>query len=161
MTTDAKEWIGPDDVRPVFAPKHWAPVALLCALFASGCGASALERHTMAAAIFHEANAAAASYIEAEATAAVAAASTEAEVDAAIERRRPVEAAQHLFAASLDGYLTAILIAARAESPDMSDVRVAGIRLLDVYEQLRRLSHELGADLPSITRLVLPLLGAE
>ena len=72
-----------------------------------------------------------------------------------------MEAAQHLFAASLDGYLTAILIAARAESPDMSDVRVAGIRLLDVYEQLRRLSHELGADLPSITRLVLPLLGAE
>ena len=133
----------------------------LCALFASGCGASALERHTMAAAIFHEANTAAASFIEEEAAAAVASATTEAEVEAAIERRRPVAAAQHLFAASLDGYLTALLIVARADNPDMGDVRAAGLRLLDVYEQVRRLSHELGVDLPSITRLVLPLLGAE
>lgn len=136
-----------------------AIIVALCAIFASGCGASALERHTMAASIFHEANTAAAEYIEAEATAAVDAATTEAEVEAAIERRRPVQAAQHLFAATLDGYVTAILIAARAESPDMGDVRAAGLRLLDVYEQLRRLTHEIGVDLPSVTRYVLPLLG--
>ncbi len=135
---------------------HIVALVALCAT--TGCGASAMERATMVAGAFHMASQGSAELLDDEADRAVDRETTEQGVRDAIEARRPMEAAQHTFAASIDGYVTALRMRAREESPDMSDVMAAGLRVLDVYEQVRALAHELGVDLPSITGAVLPLL---
>lgn len=125
----------------------------------AGCGASALERHTVVASVFHRASEGSARVIEAEARAAVAKLPTAEEVHAAIERRRPIEAGQHLFASSVDAYVTALLLVAADETPDLGDAVRAGARVLAVYADLARLAAELGVELPALAPAALRLLG--
>lgn len=137
----------------------------------SGCGASALERHTMAAGILHAVADESAQIIEADAQRAADDAvapceageapreTCEAALTEAMRPRRRAAAVQRLYAAAVDGYVLAVLTAARDESPDLSlAVRALG-RVLAVYDELRALLGEYGVPLPDPGPLVRGLLG--
>lgn len=127
----------------------------------SGCGASALERHTMAAGILHGGAGVAAQVIEARAQADADAATSEADLAARMERWRRAEAAQHLAAAAVDVYVAEVLAAAvvaDSGEPDEERLLRALGEALSVYQALAVLLAEYGVTLPSVGR-VLALVG--
>lgn len=152
--------------------RAWCAIgaALAVALLLSGCGASALERHTMAAGILHAVADESAALIESEAQAAADAAvepcvsgrapreTCAAALAEAMRPRRRAAAVQRLYAAAVDGYVLAVLTAARDESPDLTlAVRALG-RVLAVYDELRALLAEYGTTLPDPGPVVRALL---
>ena len=147
-----------------FVKTRWQALTLLSlllplAVFQPGCGASALERHTIVASTLHRVSDTSAHLIETEARATVAELDDPDMVRAAIAARRPLEAAQHVLASSVDGYVTALLLVAADERPDFTDAIRAGMRVLAVYEDVARLAREFGVDLPPLTPVVVRLLG--
>jgi len=136
-------------------------VALSLALALSGCGMSALERHTTAAGILHASTGIAAQVVDQGAREAAARAGDEAELTAALVPWRRAEAAQHLAAAAVDVYVAEVLVMAlEAESGEPDDTRAvrALVAAVSAYGALVELLAEYGVTLPSVGR-VLALVG--
>ena len=127
-----------------------------CALLASGCGMSTLERHTMAAGLLHGGTGVAAQVIEARAQADADAATDEADLTARMERWHRAEAAQRLVAAAVDVYVAEVLAAAvvadNGARPDEARLLRALGEALSVYRALAELLAEYGVELPSVAR---------
>jgi len=136
-------------------------VALSLALALSGCGMSALERHTTAAGILHASTGIAAQVVDQGAREAAARAGDEAELTAALVPWRRAEAAQHVVAAAVDIYVAEVLAAAvvaDSGEPDEERLLRALGEALSVYRALAVLLAEYGVTLPSVGR-VLALVG--
>ena len=143
--------------------------ALAASVFLSGCGASALERHTMAAGILHASAGEAAAIIEADARRAADAAIApclgaddtapcEDELSRVMAPRRQAAAVQRVYASAVDSYVAALLVAASDDDPDWSDALTALARVMDVYSEVRGLAAEYGVELPQIGGVVTALL---
>lgn len=131
----------------------------------SGCGASALERHTMAAGLLRVTASAAKLAIETEAREALEGATTQEKVDSIMRTRRPIAAAQVAFAGVVDAHHDELLRAAResalsGEDPELDRARVIIASVLSAYREVAILAAEYGVTLPSIAR-VLALVGGE
>lgn len=135
----------------------------LAALALSGCGASALERHTMAAGILHGGTGVAALAIEHAAQRDADAATDEADLTARMARWHRAEAAQHVVAAAVDVYVAEVLAAAVAADngePDEERLLRALGEALSVYRALAELLATYGVELPSAGR-VLAVVGGD
>ena len=159
------------NTRPPSIPRGrvWSVPALAalsvaaCALLASGCGMSTLERHTMAAGLLHGGTGVAAQVIEARAQADADAATDEADLTARMERWHRAEAAQHLAAAAVDVYVAEVLAAAVVADigePDEARLLRALGEALSVYRALAELLAEYGVELPSVARALSVVGGA-
>lgn len=156
----------------------WATIVLaacvalaLAAVTLSGCGASALERHATAAGIMHAMANEAGALINAEAQTAADRAIApcangaqpvdvcDAELARVMAPRRRASDVQNLFASAVEGYVLAVLTAARDDEPDLSIAVQALGRVLAFYEDLRALLSEYGATLPDPGPVVRALLG--
>lgn len=136
-------------------------IALSAALL-SGCGMSALERHTTAAGILHASTGIAAQVVDQGAREAAARADDEAELAAALVPWRRAEAAQHVVAAAVDIYVAEVLaMAIEAESGEPDDTRAvrALVAAVSAYGALVELLGAYGVTLPPVGR-VLALVGA-
>jgi len=143
----------------------------LAVLTLSGCGASALERHATAAGIMHAVANEAGPLIDAEAQAAAERAIApcangaqpvdvcDAELARVMTPRRRAADVQNLFASAVEGYVLAVLTAARDEDPDLSIAVQALGRVLAIYDDLRALLSEYGTSLPDPGPVVRALLG--
>lgn len=146
-------------------------LALALAALVSGCGASALERHTQAAGALHALADGGAGLIERSARFSGERALERCQeagevtdcthrVNEAVERYRPAEHAQNLFAATVEAYIEAVLAAAQEDKPDWSDaLRLLGVAL-SLYDELREAMAALGVDLPDAGALVRGAMGA-
>ena len=135
--------------------------AISLALALSGCGASALERHTMAAGILHGGTGIAAQVVDQGAREAADRAGDEAELTAALVPWRRAEAAQHVVAAAVDIYVAEVLaMAIEAESGEPDDTRAvrALVAAVSAYGALVELLGAYGVTLPPVGR-VLALVG--
>ena len=134
--------------------------ALAVASLLSGCGASALERHTMAAGILHGATGVAASVVERRAEMAAESATPET-IDAVQQRWERIAAGQRVVAASVNVYVAEVIaMGGRVAAGDDDDTRVlrALSEALSVYRALADMLAEYGVTLPSVAR-VLALVG--
>ena len=126
----------------------------------SGCGASALERHTMAAGILHGATGVAAGVVDRRAEMAAESATPET-IDAVQQRWERIAAGQRVVAASVDVYVAEVIaMGGRVAAGDDDDTRVlrALSEALSVYRALADMLAEYGVTLPSVAR-VLALVG--
>lgn len=143
-------------------------ISLALAALLTGCGASRMERMTMAAGALHSVAGSAATLIdraaEVEGNQALDACEApgpecQAQVAAAVDRFAPAEAAQHLFAASVEAYVSAVITAASSDSPDWGDALRHLGDALGIYEALRTTLRLFDINAPSIPRVVNDILG--
>lgn len=137
--------------------------ALAIALLLSGCGASALERHTMAAGILHASAGVSAGIVDQGAREAAARAGDEAELAEALRPWRRAEAVQHLVAAAVDVYVAEVLraaVEAAGEEPDMSRALAALSEAMALYRALADLLSTYGVELPNVGRVLAAVGGA-
>ena len=141
-------------------------LALLSAL--SGCGASRMERMTMAAGALHSAAEGAGRMVdraaEVRAEAALercegAPADCELAARRAVDSLRPAEAAQHLFAASVEGYVSAVITAAQSRDPNWADALRHLGDVMTLYDALRGVLAEAGIELPGLPAIVHTVMG--
>lgn len=126
----------------------------------SGCGASALERHTMAAGILHGGAGVAASVIDQGAREAAGRAGDADEIAEALRPWRRAEAVQHTLAVAVEAYVAEVLAMAMEDAgePDTTRALRALRHAVAVYGALVELLAEYGVTLPSVAR-VLALVG--
>lgn len=146
-------------------------IALVLALAAlvSGCGASRMERMTMAAGALHGLADGAAKIVDRAAedagTRALNACEApgpecQAQIAEAVDRIGPAEAAQHLFAASVDTFVNSVITAAQEDSPDWSDALRHLGDAIGLYDALRTVLRLFDIDAPGVPRILSDLLGA-
>ena len=152
--------------RRTLVPAVALPLALALAL--TGCGASRMERMTMAAGALHSVASGAGKLIDRTAEVRARAAfdrcegerpQCEAEALAAVESLRAAEAAQHLFAAAVSAYISAVITAAQSRDPDWSDALRHLGDAFGVYHAMREVLAEAGIEAPGIPAIVHNVMG--
>lgn len=78
---------------------------------------------------------------------------------AAVEPLEAAQAAQHLFAASVDTYISAVLTAAQSRDPNWADALRHLGDAFGLYEALRAVLAEYGIDAPGIPAIVHNIMG--
>ena len=129
---------------------------------------AALVAEAMAAGALHSVAGGAASMIDRAAElrareAVDACAGTPAECEAAamnaVEPLEAAQAAQHLFAASVDTYISAVLTAAQSRDPNWADALRHLGDAFGLYEALREVLAEFGITAPGIPAIVHNIMG--
>jgi hypothetical protein len=154
------------DIKPAFAIA--ITQAVVFALLITGCGASRMERMTMAAGALHSVAGGAAGMIdraaELRAREAVDACTgtaqeCEAAALAAVEPLEAAQAAQHLFAASVDTYISAVITAAQTRDPNWADALRHLGDAFGMYEALREILAEFGIQAPTLPAIIHNVMG--
>lgn len=149
-------------------PRHVFAALLALAALLTGCGASAMERHTMAAGALHSVAGGSASMLDTAAELRARRAldactgtpvECEAAAVAAVEPLEAAEAAQHLFAASVDAYIGAVLTAAQSRDPNWADALRHLGDAFGLYEALRAVLAEFDITAPGIPAIVHDIMG--
>ena len=145
-----------------------AAILAVVLAFSSGCGASRMERMTMAAGALHASANGAGEMIDRAAEVRAAAAlercegspvECESAALAEVESLRPAQAAQHLFAASVEGYVSAVITAAQSRDPNWADALRHLGDVMTVYDALRGVLREAGIDLPGLPAIIHSVMG--